>query len=50
MQITCIQKEFVKTLKLEVKVNIMIYILKVMHYFWLMFLKILEKHVEKFIN
>ena len=34
MQITCKQKDFVNTLKEKIKVNIMICILKVIHYFY----------------
>ena len=39
MQITYMQKEFVKALKYKIWVNIMICILKIKHYFWLLFLK-----------
>ena len=37
------QKESVKTLKWKIKVNAMICILRVIHYFWLMFSKTSEK-------
>ena len=47
MQITCMQKEFAKTLKSKLQVNIMIFILKVIHYFWLTFFKMLGKCVLK---
>ena len=43
MQNACMRKKLVKTLKLERQVNIMIFILEVIHYFWLMFLKTSEK-------
>ena len=41
-QITCMQKEFVKTLKYKFSVNIMICFSEVKHNFWLMFLKFLK--------
>ena len=43
MQITCMEEEFVKTLKLKILVNIMTCILKVIHCLWQMFFKTLEK-------
>ena len=39
MQIICMEKGFVKILKLNIWVKIMICILEVIHYFWLMFLE-----------
>ena len=41
-QVTCMQKKFVKTLKQSIKMIIKIYILKVIHYFWMM-----QKCVQK---
>ena len=45
-----LEKVFVKILKQKILVNIMICILKAMHYDWLMCLETLEKFVYKFKN